>query len=235
MEITQINKLKMEQTTLGCLDDFSTVWAGIQGMQEAVASTQNLVQQILQRSLEQSSATGFAELKRLARQTMLRTAFKVCCGLKSLASATGGAQLAAQTDFSRSDLAAGREQDVINRCQSFLALGNTNAAALAAKYNVNANDLTALGTAIGNFTIAQPKPRKGISVSAAATAELVALFSQVDEVLNHQLDPLVETLAAVNPAFYNAYQTARNIVDSAASHEVKPAPAPQTPPVAKAA
>jgi hypothetical protein len=235
MENVQINKLKMYQTTLGCLDDFSTVWTGIAGMQEADTSALNLVQQILQRSLQQSSATGFAELKRLAKETMLRTAFKVGCGLTSLASATGNVQLAAQTGFSRSGLAAGREQEVLNRCQSLLALGNTNAAALAAKYNVNASDLTALNTAIGNFTIAQPKPRKGITVSAAATAELVALFAQADEVFNHQLDPLVETLAAANPAFYNAYQTARSIVDSAASHEVKPAPAAQTSPLPKAA
>ena len=105
-------------------------------------------------------------------------------------------------------------------------MGTANAAALAAKYNVSANDLKALKTAIADFTAAQAKPRQGISASASATVELVDLFAQLDEVLNKQLDPLVETLASVNPSFYNEYQTARAIVDSSASHVVKPTPTP---------
>jgi hypothetical protein len=230
MEIVQLNKLKMAQTTLGCLDDNSTVWTGIKGIEEGVATADDLVQQILENSLKQSAATGFAEVKKLAKQTMLKTAFKVCCGLRSLASATGNTQLTAQSDFSRSGLAAGREQDVINRCQSLLDLGNANADALAEKYNVSASDLKALKTAIANFTLAQPKPRKGIAESASATAELVTLFVRLDDVLFNQLDPLVETLQEVNPPFYIAYQTARTIVDSAASRESKPAPAPQPAP-----
>ena len=236
MEVIQLNKLKMAQTTLGCLDDNSAVWTGIKGIEEAEAVAQDLVQQILENSLIQSSATGFSDVKKLAKQTMLKAAFKVGCGLTSLASATGDAMLAAQTGLSRSDLGAGREQDVINRCQSLVALGNENAAALAAKYNVTAKDLLTLKTAISNFTLSQSKPRQGVSTSAAATTELVTLFDQLDEVLRNQLDPLMETLQDASTAFYNAYQTARVIVDSAATHEIKPAPAPsvETPALIKA-
>ena len=92
---------------------------------------------------------------------------------------------------------------------------------------MSANDLKALKTAIGNFTLAQPKPRKAIADSTAATAELVTLFVQVDEVFYNQLDPMVETLQESNPAFYNAYQSARTIVDAAASRESKTTPAQQ--------
>jgi len=233
MEITQTNKLKMTQATLGCLQDNAAACADIEGIQEATDEAQTLVDAIVERSLKQSAATGLTSFKSGVRQAMLAAAFKVCSGLTSLASKTQDTKLAAQANFSRTGLASGREQDVINRCQTLLDLGTANAAPLAAKYNVTANDLKALKTAIADFTAAQPKPRLGISASASATAELVDLFAQLDEVLNRQPDPLMETLASVNPSFYNEYQTARTIVDSSASHVAKTAPV--TPPAALAA
>ena len=82
--------------------------------------------------------------------------------------------------------------------------------------------------AITAFTDAQSKPRVGRATSAAATSELVTLFAELDEVLTEQLDPLMTKFRFTQPAFFAEYQTARVIVDSAASHDV-------TVPLAKAA
>lgn len=69
----------------------------------------------------------------------------------------------------------------------------------------------------------------------AATKELVDLFTQLDVVLNEQLDPLVEKFQASAPAFYNEYKQARVIIDSAATHESQPnVPATNTVPTARA-
>jgi hypothetical protein len=141
--------------------------------------------------------------------------------LTALASATGNAQLLAQADFSPSSLAKGREGEVVNRCQSILALAQANSAELAAKYHVAASDRTALSNAITAFTGAQTMPRQGLATSAAATAELVTLFTELDEVLTEQLDPLMAKFRLTQPAFFAEYRTARVIVDSAASHDVK--------------
>ena len=76
-------------------------------------------------------------------------------------------------EFGKStDLARGRETDVANRCQTVLNLGTENAEVLAAKYNVSANDLKAVMTAIAKFAELQPKPRRSKATSAAATREL---------------------------------------------------------------
>jgi hypothetical protein len=221
MKIDQSNKLKMAQATRACMGDEhnASLWQGITGIEEAVASLDDTVEKILERSVKQSERSGSGAEKEDARQTMLNAAFTVCSGLKAYAAANGNKKLADQADFSRSDLARGRESDMINRCQSLLTLGNENSAALAAKYNVAAKDLTALETAIGNFTGVQPKPRQSRAASAAATAELFDLFKQLDEVLNGQLDPLMEKFQQSAPAFYNEYRTARIIVDDAATHE----------------
>ena len=235
MKNEQNNKLKMSQATLGCLfeDTNKVLWQGIVGIEEAVAETEEIVSVIIGASQKQSARNGFSAEKRGAKEVLLRAAFTVCCGLTALAAATNDAQLAVKSDFSRSDLAAGREQSVVDRCQALSDLGAANAAALAAKYNVNANDLKALKSAITNFTGAQSKPRQGRAISASATKQLEALFAKLDATLNDQLDPLMVKFQTTQPAFYSAYQTARSIVDSAASRESKVVPIPA--PLAKAA
>jgi YD repeat-containing protein len=162
--------------------------------------------------------------------TMLDAAFTVCSGLKALASATNDTRLAAQADFSPSDLARGREADVMNRCQSVLALGNGNAAALAAKYHVTAADLTALQGAITAFAAVQPMPRQG---RAASAAELRNLFARLDETLNSKLDPLLARFRFTQPSFHEEYLTARTIVDSTGSRALKDSTPPA--PLANAA
>ncbi len=228
MKITQHNKLKMAQATLGCVQDETNapLWAGIVGLEETVETLEEKIAAILARSQKQSALTGFTEQKQAAREAMINTAFVVCSGLKALASATANAQLLAQTRFSPSQLAKGREGDVVNRCQSILALGVANAAALTAKYHVVAADRTALNNAITAFTDVKTKPRQGRAASASATTELTTLFRELDEVLGEQLDPLMAKFRFTQPAFFAEYETARAIVDSAASHSGEEAPTP---------
>lgn len=238
MKMDQNNKLKMAQATLACVqeEDNAAFWQGIVGIEEAVTSTEEIVAGIIASSQKQAARNGFSAEKKGAKDAMLLAAFTVCSGLTALAAATGNSQLAAQSDFSRSDLARGRERDVVNRCQTFSDLGIANKVALAAKYNVNANDLAALKAAIADFTGAQPKPRNGRAISASATKQLEALFAELDATLNNQLDPLMEKFKSTQPAFYTAYQTARTIVDSAASRPAKTAAVTPIPaPLAKAA
>ena len=242
MKMQQHNKLKMGRATLGCLQDENNapVWAGIVGIEEGVVSLESTVDSILERSQTQSARTGSAEEKKAARQAMLEAAWAVCCGLQSLASKTDDSKLAAQVKFSPSTLAAGREGDMVNRGKSILVLGNGNATALAAKYNVKASDLKALTTGIAGFVGLQPKPRLNRAAKAGATTALKALFNDLDKVLNEQLDPLIEKFKGTNATFYNEYQTARSIVDSAATHDMKPEnsvtlPVSSSQPLAKAA
>ena len=86
---------------------------------------------------------------------------------------------------------------------------------------MKAKDLTALNTAIAEFEAVTGKPRNGLATKSSATTELARLFVKLDKVLNNQLDPLIAKFKRTNAAFYHEYQTARSIVDSAASHQGK--------------
>jgi hypothetical protein len=222
MNNQQSNKLKMAQTTLGCVqrENNAALWADIVGIADSVELLEEKIGFILGRSQQQSERTGFSAKKKGLKEKMLDAAFVVCSGLKALASATDNAQLLAQANFSRSSLEKGREESVVNRCRSVFALGEANSGELAVKYHVATGDRLALNNAITAFTGVQTKPRQGRATSAAATAELVTLFTELDEVLTEQLDPLMAKFRFTQPAFFAEYQTARVIVDSAASHDV---------------
>ena len=216
----QSNKLKMAQATQQTIAVHEAEWSGIPGYVQAVATLDTTVSEIADRSRAQSARSGHAAAKEEAFEDMVNAAFLVCSGLKALASATGDTKLSAEVDYSRSNLARGREVGVMNRCQTILELGTANAEALA-KYNVSATDLKALKSANEAFGEAQPKPRQRKAVAAAATQDLAKLFETLDGVLNNQLDPLTEKFRRTSPAFYHEYRTARSIVDSAATHEAK--------------
>ena len=69
-----------------------------------------------------------------------------------------------------------------------------------------------------------------MAFSAAATQELVDLFADLDEVQANPLDPLMEKFRLTAPAFFNAYQSARVVLDVAATHASKEEPVPAVKP-----
>jgi len=211
----QIDKLKMGNATSGCLKTNATARTEVKALEEGTVKLNALLDTINDRSRKQAALTGITALKRAARKAMIATTYKVVSGLKSLANATADVELAAQVNFSRSELSRGKEPAVVNRCDALLTLGQAHATALAAKFNVSAADLTAQGAAaVAAFKAVQSKPRENVSVIAAATKELQGLFTEVDALLADEIDPLVETLREVHPAFYHEYQTCRAIVNS---------------------
>ncbi len=211
----------MNQATLETIHRHQSKWAGIAGFAEAVDALGTAAQAIQDRARDQTARTGHAAAKQEAFHGMVQSGFLVCSGLKALASAGGNLQLSSQVDYSRSDLARGREAEVVNRCRTLLELGQANATVLATKYNITNDDLESLETAITGFTTQQPRPRQGKAASASATRELETLFAQLDKVLYDQIDPLMEKFLKTDAAFFNEYQTARSIVDVTATRERK--------------
>lgn len=226
MNSEKTSKWKMAQATLETVRKHSTLWEGVPAYATAVTTLEETVTSITAAARTQTARSGDAAAKGAALQTMVNAAFTVCSALKALASATADRKLSTEVSFSRTNLARGRETEVVNRCQTMLNLGAENAELLAAKYNVSANDLKAVKTAIAAFGELQPKPRQSKATSAAATRDLETLFATLDEVLNNQIDPLTEKFRDSDATFYNEYKTSRSIVTNATSRETKPTVAP---------
>ena len=82
------------------------------------------------------------------------------------------------------------------------------------EHGVTAEKLTAFQATIDAATAGIHQPRTTIIERKAATQRLVALFAEVDALLERQIDRLVLPLAKSSPDFYVQYKAARSIVDA---------------------
>ncbi len=133
-------------------------------------------------------------------------------------------------DFSRSTIGYGREAAVLALVRDIHAAATEQIANLA-DYGITQAKLTALKKKIDAFEASLAKPRQQIASGSATTQNLQAQFAEADAILNKRLDKVVFQFKASAPDFFNAYQTARSIVDIRGTRKpngtVIPAPAPQ--------
>ncbi len=198
--------------------------AGAEELEEHIASLESL-------AVTQTSQSGAGAEKAQTFQVLVDAAYEVAAATRACAVASSNKELARRVDFSRSDVGKGRDTQVVSRCQDILAAATENVGSLA-DYGVTQAKLTALKKKIEGFQAVQAKPRQGRATSSSATKELAKLFREVDELLNERLDALAVQFKDSQPAFFNAYTTARSVVSAPGGRASKTA---AVTPIAKAA
>lgn len=224
MNAIQSSKLTMYLTVQDVLADHQPVWTSLAGFAAGAEELDDAVASILAQAQIQTSRTGAGAEKAAALQSLADTAYEVAGAVRACAVATGNKDLAGRVAFARSDIAKGRDHSVVARCQDILAAATENLNSLAG-YGVTAAKLTTLKKKVEGFQALIPKPRSGRVTSRSATQELPKLFKQADELLSERLDKLAVQFKATQPAFYNAYTSARSIVGPGYRSAKEPAPA----------
>ena len=230
MNANQSNKLN-SYLSIKLVLESTDVWqvlpafvTGAEELGEHISSIQSFAQ-------TQTSQSGASAEKTQAFQVLVDAAYEVAAATRACAVASSNKELAKRVDFSRSDVGKGRDTEVVARCQDIWTAATQNVGSLG-DYGVNQAKLNALKKKIENFQAVQAKPRQGKATSSSATKELAKLFRDVDELLNDRLDALAVQFKDSQPAFFNAYNTARAIVDSPGGRTSKGA---ATVPISKAA
>ena len=95
-------------------------------------------------------------------------------------------------------------------------------------YNVGAEKLVKLQTAIATFKAATEATASGDSSVTGAVKTLKDLFLEADDIVKEQFDNFVKTMKIDEPQFFAEYKTARKIHDVGGSQEEPPAPVPNT-------
>jgi hypothetical protein len=214
----QLSKLNMYLSTRLVLEANEPVYRDvIPAFETAADDFIAIIPEIRALAQTQSSKTGAADEKAAVLEDLGNAAFTVAAAVRAWASASSNKDLARRVNFSRSEIAGGRESEIVARCQDIWAAATANVDALP-DYGVNAPRLTALKKKIDAFDAIQSKPRQKIASSSAATKALTKLFKQADVILNERLDTLVVQFRESQPGFYNAYKTARSIVNQPGGH-----------------
>ena len=154
------------------------------------------------------------------------TAFEIGAAVHAFAVTTQDFALEGRVDFSRSTIVNGRESSVLARARDIHAAATAVGGDLV-DFGITPAKLLAFKKKIDAFEATLGKPRQQIATSSAATTTLSQQFSEADAILNKRLDKLVFQFKESAPDFFNAYQTARSIVDIRGTRKTsKPTPAP---------
>ncbi len=170
---------------------------------------------------------GIATNKRERRDVMVDLTVAVAQAAYALATDTDDPELKAKMNYSRSDLVAGRDAVIGQRCQGVHTEANAVAGSLVA-YGVTAGDLAALQTAINKYVGVLSAPRTAITIRKGATAAIEALTRANLDILNERMDKLMVGFNATAPDFHHEYFDARIIIDLGGKEEPE-APVPPTP------
>ncbi len=166
-------------------------------------------------STEQLSAlviTGIAEDKFVLKQDLCQKASDVASIIGAYASAISDNTMAEQVAFPFTKLLKTRDDQLGPLCQNILDIGNAHSGPLK-DYGLSAANLTALQTAIGDYSASTPKPRTAMSQRKTYLSNLKDIFAATDTVLKKQMDKLIVNFKASNPDFVKEYKSNRVIID----------------------
>jgi hypothetical protein len=226
MNSTQSNKLRAYQAVELVLEAHESTWNSLPAFATAAGDFKDFIPNILSLAQIQASREGAANEKAYALASLGTTAFEIGAAVHAFAVTTQDFALEGRVDFSRSTIVNGRESSVLSRARDIHAAATANLANLA-DYGITQAKLTAFKKTIDAFEATLGKPRQQIATSSAATTTLSQQYSEADAILNKRLDKLVFQFKESAPDFFNAYQTARSIVDIRGTRKVnKPTPAP---------
>lgn len=147
------------------------------------------------------------------REVMTVLALK--CGNATLAYANSvkNNTLAALVNYNESALDKMKKEDVDDACKAIYDATNANIAAVSG-FGVGGMDLPDLDVAISLYRVASQNPRQAVITKSQAKKQGDILVREViDELLVNQLDKMVNTLKASEPAFWSGYKQSREIID----------------------
>lgn len=128
------------------------------------------------------------------------------------ARANGNATLAAEFNYTLSDIQKVKDDTIASFCNHRYALVSANIATMA-DYGITPTMLTAWATAISAYEAIIGTPRAARVAKSVYTSSLSNLFRETNALIKDTLDPLMITFRTSDPDLYNGYRRARIIID----------------------
>ena len=197
-------------------------WTEVPALVKALGQLDTVITDMTDHFETLAVPTGSAAGKRSALEELVGATHEIAAAIHAYADDAGDAELAAQTDFSASDLADGSASEVVARCAKISSIAAANLDSLA-EQNVTQAKLTALDKKVSAFQKLAPKPREGVAKRAAANKEVTKLYAKGRRILTRQVDRLMVPFKESAPEFYAEYKSSRKIVNQAATQPARKA------------
>lgn len=208
----QENRQSMYKATITTCDEHNSSWSAIPAFVFQFDKFKTINAELdAVKLIQVADKTGLAVDKGNKKINMTEKAVKVIGGLKAFALVTKNNELREKINYSHSVIITARDMDAISYCKIVYGVALEHAADMV-DYGVADTDIAGLNNAIINFSSEVQNPRAAIAEKKAATSMLVPLFKDASAILRI-MDGIVETLRESDPDFYNAYNSAREIID----------------------
>jgi hypothetical protein len=214
MKKTSKNKLAMYKSVRTVLDQYSSTWNQLGAMPPLVASFEAKVAQFEQLAYTQAFATqGASDEKRQALSEAIQQAVVMASALKAYAIVSNNPSLLALVRITRSEFRRGGILGTFQRIDLVLEKATEHLNDLGI-YGVDQSSIDALQEVRNSLSVYSDKPRNAQIQRRVITLELYALQREIDWMLRDQIDALMSVLRTNAPGFYNAYTSARMIVET---------------------
>ena len=224
----QRNKLSMFLAVLGVLQDHNTQWSGLTAFAALVNSLDLLTKAILKASgIQGTPKTGIAGGKNRKQLLMIDLAAEVIGDVHSYAVTAEDDDLIAKSNVEISDLINMADTLVGPYCRTLYDLGVLYATQIA-ELGTSAADLALLDAAIIDYLPLATAPRQAASAGTVVTGDIKTDTASADALLKLQLDKAMRKFKRKNPEFFNAYTSARIIVNLGGGNST-PTPPPAQP------
>jgi len=215
----QENKFSMYLAVRIVCNSYGIAWSEFVAYVKTFGDFETIISQIMEtRLIQEGKTTGVAENKQKEEDEMINKTVSIASAVFAYASVIGDNELKEKINYSPSKLRKSRDTILRDRCQ-LVHEETSKVIDNLGDYGILAADLEELQQEIDDYAAIIAKPRTAIGTRATATAQLIELFKQGDDVLNSRLDKLMEQYKSNNPDFYISYKNARSIIDLGVRHE----------------
>ncbi len=213
MNLIQTTELNMLMAVLVTLNKFKSAWEGNPVMVTAVNNLQARVDLLNAMDIAQKATSkGITQTKEQAKTAMINLAYGHIMAGRAYATSINNLTLKQTLNYTHSDLIRAKDTDVFD-------IGQIVHDALSpiinsmANYGATPATLTALQTAVDNFSDMIGKPRSQKAVTITATKNVKDVILETRAFNKDILDPLIEQYKTSNTEFYDEYHVSRIKVD----------------------
>ena len=215
------NKIRMFKAVRQVLLNFVDVWKANLGFKETADDFEKGVKAVDDiRTQSDTPTNGITDDKEVMYEDLVDSIMELSGPFASLAKRASNKELVGKVSFTDSYLKSLTENELAQKGKDLAQLALQYKEGLT-RYNVAEVSIKALNDQATAFGAKIPEPRETVSVRVSAKISLNQLIRTNSLLLKEELDGLVDQYRRSNPDFWNAYFTARKIVDYGIRHEKK--------------
>jgi hypothetical protein len=213
MNLNQINKIRMYQSTYLVLENHSSLFEVSEVFKTKHQVFKNGMQQLEHyRQIQEEATSGHTQEKEQVRDELTEIMLRVSAAEVAFATGTGNLNLKKKAHYVPSRLYRASDPVLYDIAENLHKLALPVAGELII-YFVDQPELDLLKEKTETFKMVMPQNRVSVSTRKTSTLNISKLIRGTDKLLKEELDAMMLPFRFSQPDFYREYKNARIIVD----------------------